>query len=143
MVRVNNETGRLDDMKGRTEKEGSDPAKDTRADTASRRGKRESRRGGKHGDRQDERLMERILAPENLAQAWKRVRANKGGSGHRCHEPRRVSGVLPGALAEDSCRDQERDIPSGVCAPGIHPETRWDATPVGGADGEFISHLIQ
>ena len=81
MVRVNNETGRLDDMKGRTEKEGSDPAKDTRADTASRRGKRESRRGGKHGDRQDERLMERILAPENLAQAWKRVRANKGGSG--------------------------------------------------------------
>ena len=46
MVRVNNETGRLDDMKGRTEKEGSDPAKDTRADTASRRGKRGSLRGG-------------------------------------------------------------------------------------------------
>ena len=56
-------------MKGRTDKEGSDPVKETRADTASRRGERESLCGGKHGDPQEQTIMERILAPENLALA--------------------------------------------------------------------------
>ena len=68
-------------MKGRTEKEGSDPVKETRADTASRRGERESLCGGKHGDPQEQTMMERILAPENLALAWKRVKANRGAPG--------------------------------------------------------------
>ena len=39
-------------MKGRTEKEGSDSAKEMRADTANRRGERESLRNRKHGDPQ-------------------------------------------------------------------------------------------
>jgi RNA-directed DNA polymerase len=68
-------------MKGRTEKEGSDSAKDMRADTASGRGERESLRSGKHGDPQGQTMMERILAPENLTAAWKRVKANKGAPG--------------------------------------------------------------
>ena len=68
-------------MKGRTDKEGSDPVKETRADTASRRGERESLCGGKHGDPQEQTMMERILAPENLALAWKRVKANRGAPG--------------------------------------------------------------
>lgn len=71
----------LDAVKGRTNEEGSDPAKDMRADTASGRGERESLCGGKHGDSRDETMMERILAPENLAAAWKRVKANKGAPG--------------------------------------------------------------
>ena len=68
-------------MKGRTEKEGSDPVRDTRADTAGGRGERESQHGGKHGNSQEQTMMERILAPENLGQAWKRVKANKGAPG--------------------------------------------------------------
>lgn len=68
-------------MKGRTEQEGSDPAKDTRANTARRRGERESLCGGKHGDPQAANMMERILAPGNLAAAWKRVKGNKGAPG--------------------------------------------------------------
>lgn len=68
-------------MKGQTNKEGLDPTEDIQTDTASRRGERESLGGGKHGDPQDETMMERILAPENLAVAWKRVKANKGAPG--------------------------------------------------------------
>jgi RNA-directed DNA polymerase len=68
-------------VKGRTEKEGSDPVKETRADTASRRGERKSLCGGKHGDPQEQTMMERILAPENLALAWTRVKANRGAPG--------------------------------------------------------------
>lgn len=81
MARLNNETGSLDVMKDRTNEEGSDRVEDIRADTASRRGKGESRHAGKHGDPQDQTMMERILAPENLAEAWKRVKANKGAPG--------------------------------------------------------------
>lgn len=68
-------------MKDRTEKVGIDPAMDMRPDTASRRGERESHGGGKHGDPQVETMMERILAPENLAAAWQRVKANQGAPG--------------------------------------------------------------
>jgi RNA-directed DNA polymerase len=68
-------------MKDQTNKEGLDPAEDMQTDTASRRGECESLGGGKHGDPQDETMMERILAPENLAAAWKRVKANKGAPG--------------------------------------------------------------
>lgn len=81
MTRLNDETGSLDVMKDRTNEEGPDHVEDIQADTASRRGKDESRRDGKHGDPQDETMMERILAPENLAAAWKRVKANKGAPG--------------------------------------------------------------
>ena len=81
MARLNDETGSLDAVKGRTNKEGLDPAEDMQTDTASRRGECESLGGGKHGDPQDETMMERILAPENLAAAWKRVKANKGAPG--------------------------------------------------------------
>lgn len=68
-------------MKDRTNEEGSDRVEDIRVDTASRRGKGESRHDGKHGDPQDQTTMERILAPENLAEAWRRVKVNKGAPG--------------------------------------------------------------
>jgi len=81
MARLNDETGSLDAMKGRTDKEGSDHVEDIQADTASWRGKGESHHDGKNGDPQAKTMMERILAPENLAEAWKRVKANKGAPG--------------------------------------------------------------
>lgn len=68
-------------MKDRTNEEDSDRVEDIRADTARRRGKDESRHDGKPGSPQDRTMMERILAPENLAQAWKRVKANQGAPG--------------------------------------------------------------
>lgn len=68
-------------MKDRTNEEGSDHVEDIQADTASWRGKGECRHEGKHGDPQEQTMMERILAPDNLAEAWKRVKANKGAPG--------------------------------------------------------------
>lgn len=78
MARSNNDTGSLDAMKDQTNEEGSDRVEDIQADTAGWRGKGECRHDG---NPQDETMMERILAPENLATAWKRVKANKGAPG--------------------------------------------------------------
>jgi RNA-directed DNA polymerase len=68
-------------MKDRTKQEGSDHVKDIQTKTASRRGEDESRHAGQQGDSQEPTMMERILAPENLAAAWKQVKANKGAPG--------------------------------------------------------------
>ena len=68
-------------MKGRTNEEGIDPATDKPADNACVRGALESRGGGKHGAPQERTMIEDILEPENLADAWKRVKANKGAPG--------------------------------------------------------------
>ena len=68
-------------MKGRTNEEGSDPATDKRADDAGRRGQLERQGGGKHGTPREQTIIEQILDPENLAAAWKRVKANKGAPG--------------------------------------------------------------
>ena len=57
---------------------------DKLADNASRRGELESRYGGKHESPQEQRkncMIERILDLANLAEAWKRVRSNKGSAG--------------------------------------------------------------
>jgi RNA-directed DNA polymerase len=68
-------------MKDRTNEEGIDPAADKPTDDARRRGALESRGGGKHGAPQERTMIEEILEPENLAQAWQRVKANKGSAG--------------------------------------------------------------
>ena len=87
---LKHETGSLDAVKGQTDKESNDPAQDAPADKASRRGERKCRRGEKHGSSQERTMMEQVLAPENLTQAWKRVRANKGAPG--------IDGVTVGAF---------------------------------------------
>jgi RNA-directed DNA polymerase len=68
-------------MKDRTNEEGIDPAMDKPTDDARRRGALESHGGGKHGTPQERNLIEAILEPENLSQAWKRVKRNKGAPG--------------------------------------------------------------
>jgi len=68
-------------MKGRTNEEGIDPATDKPTDNAPERGELECRGGGKHGAPQERTMIEDILEPENLAAAWKRVKANKGAPG--------------------------------------------------------------
>ena len=93
-------------MKGRTNEEGIDPVTDGPTDNARRRGESESHRGGRHGAPQERTMIEEILEPEcpkgrasaflnyakpsrmdgvqrsqNLAQAWRRVKANKGAPG--------------------------------------------------------------
>ena len=68
-------------MKDRTNEEGIDPATDKPTDDARRRGALESRDGEKHGAPQERTMIEEILDPDNLAEAWKRVKANKGAPG--------------------------------------------------------------
>jgi RNA-directed DNA polymerase len=97
-------------MKGRTDKEGLDPVEDKRTDDASVRGELESRHGGKHGTPQERipTMVEQVLDPQNLSQAWKRVKANKGAAGidgmsveafpafAREHWPRIARGLMEG-----------------------------------------------
>lgn len=68
-------------MKGRTEKELPDPAKDMADAQAGRPASHESLRGGKHEGVQERSMMEQVLDSENLRTAWKRVKANKGAPG--------------------------------------------------------------
>jgi len=68
-------------MKDRTNEEGIDPVTDGPTDNARRRGESESQHGEKHGAPQERTMIEEILEPGNLAQAWKRVKANKGAPG--------------------------------------------------------------
>ena len=68
-------------MKDRTNEEGIDPVTDGPTDDARRRGESESRHGGKYGAPQERTMIEEILEPENLAQAWQRVKANQGAPG--------------------------------------------------------------
>ena len=68
-------------MKGRTNEEGIDPDGDKPVDDAGWRDELECSDGGKHGAPQERNRIEKILEPENLTQAWKRVRANKGAPG--------------------------------------------------------------
>lgn len=68
-------------MKDRTNEEGIDPVTDGPTDDARRRGESERHCGGKHGAPHERTMIEEILDPENLAQAWKRVKANKGAPG--------------------------------------------------------------
>lgn len=75
------DTGTLDAAKGQTGEGRPDRVRDTQASTASRRGESESQHAGKNEGCQAENLMEAILDVENLAQAWRRVRANKGAPG--------------------------------------------------------------
>jgi RNA-directed DNA polymerase len=68
-------------MKGRTEKESPNPARDMPDAQASWPASHERPCGGKHVEVQERSLLERVLAPENLESAWKRVKANKGAPG--------------------------------------------------------------
>ena len=68
-------------MKDRTNEEGIDPVTDGPTDNARRRGESERHCGGKHGAPQERTMIEEILDPDNLAQAWKRVKANQGAPG--------------------------------------------------------------
>ncbi len=68
-------------MKDRTNEEGIDPVTDGPTDDARRRGESESRHGEKHGAPQERTMIDEILEPENLAQAWQRVKANQGAPG--------------------------------------------------------------
>ena len=99
-------------MKGRTDEEGVDPVTDKRADDASVRGGLESRDGGKHGAPQERTMIEHVLDPENLAAAWKRVKANKGAPG--------IDGMTVGAfpaLAREHWPRISRALMAGVYHP--------------------------
>ena len=80
-------------------------------------------------------MIEDILEPENLAQAWKRVKANKGAPGYRRHDRR---GGLPalraGTLAEETLHcDQGRKLPARACQTGVDSRSptgrnaRWES----------------
>jgi RNA-directed DNA polymerase len=68
-------------VKGQTEEEFPDPARDMAGAQASRPASHESLGGGKHEGVQEQTMMEQVLEAENLNRAWKRVRANRGAPG--------------------------------------------------------------
>lgn len=68
-------------MKDRTNKEGINPAMDKPTENARRRGELESHSGEKHRTPQEQTMIEEILESQNLSEAWKRVKRNKGAAG--------------------------------------------------------------
>jgi RNA-directed DNA polymerase len=54
---------------------------DIMIDDARRPDQGASRHDGKHGDVQEQTMMEQVLDPENLRQAWQRVKSNAGAPG--------------------------------------------------------------
>ena len=106
---------RIQPMKDRTNEERIDPVTDAPAEDAGRRGMDESRDGGKHGAPQARTMIEEILDLENLSQAWKRVKGNKGAPGidgmtvedfpafKREHWPRIAVTSSPWALLRVKC----------------------------------------
>lgn len=116
-------------MKDRTDEEGFDPVADAPADDAGRRGMDESRRGGTHGDPRARDEIEAIIASENVAEAWKRVRANKGAPGidgmtieafpafAREHWPRIAEAIRNGTYRPASVKRVWIDKPDGTKRP--------------------------
>ncbi len=80
-ARLTNDTGETHPMKDRTNEEGFDPAMDKPTEDARRRGELENHGGEKHGAPQERTMIEQILEPQNLSEAWKRVKRNKGAAG--------------------------------------------------------------
>ncbi len=109
-------------MKDRTNEEGIDPATDKPTDDARRRGALESHGGEKHGAPQERNMIEAILEPENLSQAWKRVKRNKGAPGIAGHDHRGLSCFQAGALAEDRHCDSRRKLPTRARPTGVGSE---------------------
>ena len=116
-------------MKDRTNEEGIDPVTDAPAEDAGRRGMDESRDGGKHGAPQARTMIEEILDLENLSQAWKRVKGNKGAPGidgmtvedfpafKREHWPRIARAIMEGTYRPAPVRRAWIPKPDGTKRP--------------------------
>ena len=116
-------------MKDRTNEEGIDPVTDAPAEDAGRRGMDESRDGGKHGSPQARTMIEEILDLENLSQAWKRVKGNKGAPGidgmtvedfpafKREHWPRIARAIMEGTYRPAPVRRAWIPKPDGTKRP--------------------------
>jgi retron-type reverse transcriptase len=115
-------------MKDRTHEEGIDPVTDGPTNNARRRGESECRHGGKHRAPQERTMIEEILEPENLAQAWRRVKANQGAPGIDCrtvedfpafareHWPRIATAIREGNYRPASVRRMWIILPAGRSA---------------------------
>jgi hypothetical protein len=126
-------------MKDRTNEEGIDPAGDKRVDEAGRPDELERSGGGRHGAPRERNMIEEILDPENLARAWKRVRANKGAPGidgmtvadfpvfAREHWPRIASAIREGTYRPASVRRVWMILPGAGSAEVASPpcDGRW------------------
>jgi hypothetical protein len=141
-------------MKGRTNEEGIDPATDKPTDNARVRGELESRGGGKHGAPQGRTMIEDILEPENLAAAWKRVKANKGAPGidgmsvgdfpafARGHWPRIATAIREGSYRPAPVKRVWIPKPDGSKRPLGIPDGTREATPQGVPQGGPLSPLL-
>ncbi len=79
---------------------------------AGRRGELESRHGEKTGSPQERTMIEQILDSANLAEAWKRVKANKGSAG--------IDGMSVSEFP-DFCRKHWPRISEELMAGNYHP----------------------
>src|SRR5208337_2893773 len=81
-------------------------------------------------------LVDKVFAPNTLAAAWTKVRANKGAAGGGWAEHRTVHGAGGGISGRAVERAAGGFVPTAGRQAGRHPEGRWPDEAVGHSDGQ-------
>ena len=74
-------------------------------------------------------LMEMILSDENLEEAIRRVKRNRGRCGR--HENRRPGRLLCTAQGDNQTANHEHAVQADASPQGLYPQAQWQTKAVG------------
>ena len=81
-------------------------------------------------------LMDKVFAPDTLAAAWTKVRANQGAAGVDGQSIERFAAKAEEYLTELAAALREGSLPPASRQTGRHPEGRWQDETAGHPDGQ-------